>query len=184
MDIQHILAPGPPLVASPVLPDSAPPAYISAPGNMVSIPSLPVLIPAPISTSTASTSMAFPPLSLSSMAMSSSQFFQLPLPTHANRNALTFVQPSRQLAQTSNAQKASLKIRQEANEADHKELNTELTALLVKHRLELTDLAGRHGKKFDYIDKLVGTSKHYKAKRGVSIENAKLHAKAMEVNAG
>ena len=94
------------------------------------------------------------------------------------------MQTSKQLAKTSDAHKASLKIRHDANEAEQKALNTELTTLLAKHRVELTELAGRHAKKIVYIDKLISTSKHYKPKRAVNIENAKLHAKATEINAG
>ena len=77
-----------------------------------------------------------------------------------------------------------MKIRKDADEAEQKALNTELTSLLAKHRLELTELADRHAKKITYIDKLIGTSKHYKVKRAVNIENAKLHTKATEINAG
>jgi hypothetical protein len=75
-------------------------------------------------------------------------------------------------------------MRHDADEAAHKALNTELTILLANHRVELTELAGRHAKKITYIDKLISTSKHYKPKRAVNIENAKLHAKATEINAG
>jgi hypothetical protein len=60
----------------------------------------------------------------------------------------------------------------------------ELTTLLAKQRAELLDLAGRYSKKIEYIDKLINSSMHYKHKRYVNIENAKLHAKATEVNAG
>jgi len=63
-------------------------------------------------------------------------------------------------------------------------LSRELDVLLSKQRMELEDLAKRHGKKVEAIDKLVSSSSHYKNKRMVSIENAKLHAKALEVNAG
>jgi hypothetical protein len=94
------------------------------------------------------------------------------------------VQTSRQHDKLSDAQKASRKIREEANEVNQKALNEELTALLSKHRLEFTDLADRHARKITYIDRLIGTSKHYKAPRAVNMENAKLHAKASEINGG
>jgi hypothetical protein len=96
----------------------------------------------------------------------------------------TFLQETRKLAKISDAQKASLKIQQGADEEEHKALNTELTTLLAKQRTEIVEFAGRYSKKVEYIDKLVGTSSHYKHKRNVNIENAKLHAKATEVNAG
>lgn len=125
-----------------------------------------------------------PPCASSLRHSSPPALFQLPPTTHANRNTSEFVQETRKLAKTSDAQKASLKIRQDADEAEHKAMNTELTILLTKQRTELIDLAGRYSKKIDYIDKLVSTSAHYKHKRNVNIENAKLHAKAAEVNAG
>lgn len=120
----------------------------------------------------------------SSPSTASLPLFQLPPATHADRSTSIFVQESRQLQKTSNAQKASLKIHQDANEAEHKEMNADLTALLAKQRVELLELSVRYRKKIEYIDKLVGTSAHYKHKRNVNIENAKLHAKATEVNAG
>ena len=56
--------------------------------------------------------------------------------------------------------------------------------LLSKQQIKLEDLAKRHRKKVEAINKLVCSSSHYKNKRMVSIENAKLHAKALEVNTG
>lgn len=183
MDLHCILPPSLPLVVLQVLPDLMPPAPVSV---------LQAVAPASISPAqiaaqfivTPEEPLMSPPTPPSLSSTSSTQFFRPPLPTHADRNTLRFVQPSRQLAKSSDAQKASLKIRQDANEAEQKTMNTELSALLSKHRLELTELAGRHGKKFEYIEKLISSSKHYKAKRVVNIENAKLHAKATEINAG
>jgi hypothetical protein len=123
-----------------------------------------------------------PPLSLPTDH--SQALFQLPRATHADRIASAFVQESRKLTKISDAQKASTKIRKDADEAERKALNTELSILLAKHRTEITDLSARYCKKVEYIDKLISTSAHYKHKRGVNIENAKLHAKAAEVNAG
>lgn len=186
--MDHNIAP--PLAALQAPPDSMS-APVSVPQGIMPSPSIlahSAAIPAPISTPTqpvASSASSLPPPSESLLpTTSSTQFFQPPLPTHADRNALNFVQPSRKLAKLSDAQKASLKIRRDADEAEQKAMNAELTVLLTKHRLELTELAGRHGKKVEYIDKLIGTSKHYKTKRGVNIENAKLHAKATEINSG
>jgi hypothetical protein len=166
-----------------VLPDSAPLAPVSIPVDMNSMPSSPVSISTP-TVNPVSAPISLSPQPSSVLFTPSTQIFLPPPANHAIRNALKSIQPSRKFAGTSDAQKATLKIRQEANAADQKVLNTELSALLTNHHMELTDLAGRHGKKIEYIEKLIGSSKHYKTKRNVNIENAKLHAKATEVNAG
>ena len=46
---------------------------------------------------------------------------------------------------------------------------------------EQEELAGKHNVKSDYLEKLKGTSKHYKE---VNIENMKIHMKSIEVNTG
>lgn len=120
----------------------------------------------------------------SSLLTPSFTLFQLPAATHADWNTSIFVQESRKLPKTPNAQKSTMKICHDADEAEHKALNTELTTLLAKQRAELFNLSARYNKKIKYIDKLVNTSAHYKHKRNMNIENAKLHAEATEVNAG
>jgi predicted RNA-binding protein YlqC (UPF0109 family) len=82
------------------------------------------------------------------------------------------------------AQKATRKIRQETERHAQDLLSKELDQLLSDQRKELEDLAGRHGKKIEAIDKLISTSSHYKHKRLVNIENAKIHMKSQEINAG
>jgi hypothetical protein len=162
-----------PSTSSP-LPDlAAPDLNLSS-----SSPPLPDLSPAQLDPDFSSSS---PPALRSTP---STQLFHPPVPTHANRDTQHFVQPLRHRERPSDAQKASRKIREEANDVNQKALNEELTALLLKHRQELTDLADRHARKIAYIDRLVGTSKHYKAPRAVNMENAKLHAKASEINGG
>lgn len=183
-----VLGPFLPFAALPVPLELVPPVPVSVPDTTnLSTPSIPSAIaspspnasPAQLASESPSSS---PPLALSST--SSTQLFQPPIPTHAGRSSLIFQQPSRQLAKPSDAQKASSKIQHDVNEADQKILNAELTVLLEKHRLELMELADHHAKKISYIDKLIGTSKHYKVQRAVNLENAKLHAKASEINAG
>lgn len=107
-------------------------------------------------------------------------------PTHAERNLAGdgIIQPSRSLKKLTEAQKATRKIRQEAERRAQELLSKDLDLLLTKQREELEDLAGQHGKKIEAIDKLISTSGHYKHKRSVNIENAKVHMKSQEVNAG
>lgn len=182
MDAHSILVPSLPLAAQ-IQQESFHTAPVSVPLATQAVDLSTPLNPTPPTQNITPGSLSLPP-SGSLLSAPSTQSFQLPPPTHADRNNLKFVQTSRQLSKTSDTQKAAQKIRQDAVEVEQKALNTDLTALLANHRLELKMLAARHAKKIEYIDKLIGTSKHYKAKRGVNIENAKLHAKAMEINAG
>jgi vacuolar-type H+-ATPase subunit H len=106
--------------------------------------------------------------------------------THAERNLAGdgLTQPSRSLKKLTDAQKATRKIRQETERHAQELLSKDLDQLLTKQREELEELAGQHGKKVEAIDKLISTSGHYKHKRSVNIENAKVHMKSQEVNAG
>ena len=106
------------------------------------------------------------------------------LPTHAERSKSAYVQSTRKNRALSEAQKATQKLQRAANHTLQENLCDELNSLLQRHQEELEALAARHGKKVEYIEKLRGTSKHYKLKREVGLENAKLHAKSMEVNSG
>lgn len=94
------------------------------------------------------------------------------------------VQPSRTLSKLSDAQKASQLLRRKVNQEDHKRLIEDFDTLLQRQTQELEELAEKHNVKREYLEKLRGTSKHYSAKREVNIENAKIHMKAIEVNAG
>jgi hypothetical protein len=103
--------------------------------------------------------------------------------SHAERNPDGLAQLSRSLTKFTDAQKATRKIRQETERRAQDLLSQDLDQLLTEHREELEDLAQRHGKKVEAIDKIIASG-HYKKKRSVSIENAKTHMKSLEVNAG
>ncbi|KAI0245566.1 hypothetical protein BJV78DRAFT_1287477 [Lactifluus subvellereus] len=66
---------------------------------------------------------------------------------------------------------------------EHQRLIEEFDALLERHAKEQVELAQWHNIKLEYLDKLKGTSKHYKVKRGVNLENVKIHKKSVEMNA-
>ena len=104
--------------------------------------------------------------------------------THAERTTNPIIQPSRILSKLSDAQKASLLLRRKVTQEDHKRLIEDFDTLLQRHTQEQEELAEKHGVKPEYLEKLKGTSKHYKSKREVNIENAKIHMKSIEVNAG
>jgi hypothetical protein len=106
--------------------------------------------------------------------------------THAGRNPSQPQQKTRVLSRPSlsNAQKASRALRLTAVHETAEELATDLDTLLTRHRAELDDFAKEHSTKQEYIQKLISQSSHYKQKRAVTIQNAKLHAKSLEVNGG
>jgi hypothetical protein len=109
--------------------------------------------------------------------------YQPSLATHAERtNSIT--QPSRKLKKLSDAQKASQHLRRKVNQEEHMRLIEDFDSLLQRHSQEQDNLAEKYNLKPEYLEKLKGTSKHYKAKREVNIENAKIHMKSIEVNAG
>ena len=110
--------------------------------------------------------------------------YQLNPATHANRNPTAFVQPVKKLPKLSKTQKASQKLRRQIAQDAHQNLIAEFDILIERHSNEQAELAKRHDVKPEYLDKLKGTSKHYNAKREVNLENAKLHRKSLEVNAG
>ena len=75
-------------------------------------------------------------------------------------------------------------LRQISDHAKAEELAKALDVILSCHRTELEEFAKAHDTKMEYIQKLTSQSSHYKPKRAVTIQNAKLHAKSMEVNGG
>lgn len=104
--------------------------------------------------------------------------------THAGRNSSQPQQQTRVLTKNtlSQAQKATRSLRQISDHAKAEELAKALDVLLSRHRTELEDFAKAHNTKLEYIQKLTSQSSHYKQKRAVTIQNAKLHAKSLEVN--
>lgn len=110
--------------------------------------------------------------------------YQLDPATHADRNSTTFIQPVKKLSKLSQTQKASQKLRRQIAQEAHEKLIDEFNVLIERHSNEQAELAKRHDVKPEYLDKLRGTSKHFNAKREVNLENAKLHKKSLEVNAG
>jgi hypothetical protein len=106
--------------------------------------------------------------------------------THAGRNASQPRQKSRVLKKhsLSDAQKASRSLRLLSDHAKAEALTTDLDALLSSHQTELEIFAKEHDTKLEYILKLTSQSSHYKQRRAVTIQNAMLHAKSMEVNGG
>lgn len=62
-------------------------------------------------------------------------------------------------------------------------LSAAIQDLQENHEKEFEALARAHHVTTEYVNKLAATS-HFKVTRDVSLQNAKVHAKAIEVNAG
>lgn len=115
-----------------------------------------------------------------------SQLFVSHPPTHASRTVSGLLQVSRkgiEGSQLSNAQKATKKVMHETKRVREADFNEQFDILLEKQFNELSTFAEKHEKKVEHLQKLINTSSHYKKKRAVNLENAKLHAKSLEVNA-
>lgn len=106
--------------------------------------------------------------------------------THAGRNPSQPHQETRVLTRNSLslAQKATRSLRLASTHAMAEELTNDLDILLSRHSAELDSFAKEHNTKVEHIQKLISHSSHYKKKRAVTIQNAKLHLKSLEVNAG
>ena len=85
----------------------------------------------------------------------------------------------------SDAQKATAEIRRQAEHEKQELLATDLSAYMERQRGELEDLADKHATSVEHLEKLLNHTPHYWRKvRAINIENAKIHAKGEEVNAG
>ena len=103
--------------------------------------------------------------------------------THATRNPHLSVQESHAHPRISGAQKATKVLQAKATREKHVLLSEAIQELQEKHEWEFGALARAHLVTPEYINKLIAT-RHFKMKRDVSLENAKIHAKSIEVNAG
>jgi hypothetical protein len=113
-------------------------------------------------------------------------YANLPSDTHAERHPNLPRQEVRILIKKTltEAQKATRALRLLSDQEKNALLTTDLEDLLVAQNIELEDLAKKHAVKVDYVLNLVKQSSHFKKKRAVSLHNAWLHHKAVEVNTG
>jgi hypothetical protein len=105
---------------------------------------------------------------------------------HACHNSSSLQQETRALTQKklSLAQKATLSLQKASTHAKAEQLATDLDFILTRHTSELEVFARDHDTDLEYIKKITSHSSHYKKKRAVTIQNAMLHLKSLEVNAG
>jgi hypothetical protein len=108
--------------------------------------------------------------------------------THALRNPHLPIQLPRVLTKATgtltDGQKASDAVRVAAEKEKRSALVEALDKLLEQHELEIKELARKHCVSPEYVAKIKKDSKHFKGKREVGLYNAKVHAKAVEVNGG
>jgi len=147
-------------------------------------PPLPVqqLLPSP-SACSSSAALTTPPPDVTSSAFGMI-LWTLDLLTQVERSNATHIQPTKKNGGLSGAQKATQQLQCVANQLLHEHFSKELNTLLTRHQEELEALATCHSKKMEYIEKLQGTSKHYKAKRLGWRMLSYLHTKSIEVNSG
>lgn len=107
------------------------------------------------------------------------------LPMHIIQNPGILHQEPRILSgrKLTDAQKISHDIQHAAEKEKRALLMKGLDDLLVKHGEEMDELAKSNFVHPDYLRKLQ-SQPHFKVKREVNLENAKIHAKAKEVNGG
>ncbi|KAF8163728.1 hypothetical protein B0H34DRAFT_650411 [Crassisporium funariophilum] len=108
------------------------------------------------------------------------------LATFAARNPLLPVQPARIHSESklSDAQKASQALRRQATKTKREQLVSDLEDALAQHDVNLDTIAKVHSVTRGHLDSLISTSSHFKKGNAVNLENAKLRAKAKEVNEG
>jgi hypothetical protein len=113
-------------------------------------------------------------------------FANLPSDTHAERHPALPRQEVRVLTKKTltETQKSTRALRLISDQEKNALLTTDLEVLLITQHEELVALAKKHAVKVEYLQNLVKQSSHFKKKRGVTLQNALLHHKAMEINTG
>lgn len=110
----------------------------------------------------------------------------LPSDTYADRHPAHPRQEVRVLTKKNllETQKATRALRILSDQEKNALLTTDLEALLSTQHEELVALSIKHAVKVEYLQNLVKQSSHFKKKRGVTLQNALLHHKAVEINTG
>ncbi|KAF8340145.1 hypothetical protein F5887DRAFT_888830 [Amanita rubescens] len=84
--------------------------------------------------------------------------------------------------QLTDAEKATMKVHKTCLQAKRNDMEADINKLLEKHARDIEELAKKHSKKPDYIDKIITNRTCYKTPRKVSLHNAIVHHKNQEVN--
>src|SRR6266550_4678543 len=91
---------------------------------------------------------------------------------------------TKQRRQLTDAEKGTMKARRVNLHADKDAMEKDIKEMLACHQTDIEDLAAKHGRKPDYIKKIVTNQTCYKTARNVSLHNAIIHHKNIEINAG
>lgn len=89
--------------------------------------------------------------------------------------------PGKRLTDT---EKGSRAVRAKLNATKSEALTADLEAFITERDDKIREIADKHAKHVDYIEKLLLHSPVFKSERALNIRNAIIHHKTMEVNAG
>lgn len=104
--------------------------------------------------------------------------------TWSGRNPQKDLQPLRLRAKATEASRATKRISAAANKTAKTALARAILELVALRQSQLVALANTHNVTVTHIEKLVGSSTHYKHTRAPSIRNALVHKKGVELNEG
>ncbi|KAF8344674.1 hypothetical protein F5887DRAFT_1202893 [Amanita rubescens] len=90
----------------------------------------------------------------------------------------------KQRRQLTDAEKGTMKARRTNLHVNKDLMEKDIKEMLARHQTDIEDLAAKHGRKPDYIKKIVTNQTCYKTTRNISLHNAVIHHKGVEINAG
>lgn len=105
------------------------------------------------------------------------------LSSHAGRNPSMPVIPPTHSYKKAKVDKLTKATKQKARAEEHKALTEAIADFMMRRDNKIEELAVSHHRTKKYIEDLVNSETHYKKTRELSIHNAKIHWKSMELNA-
>lgn len=105
------------------------------------------------------------------------------LTTWSSNNSHLPLNHTKQRRQLTDAEKGTMKAHRANLHADRDALESDIKEMIARHHKDIEDLASKHGRKPEYIKKIVTNQTCYKTSRNVSLHNAIIHHKNQEVNA-
>ncbi len=104
------------------------------------------------------------------------------LTTWSSNNSHLPLNHTKQRRQFTDAEKGTMKAHRANLHANREVLESDIKEMIARHHKDIEDLALKHGRKPDYIKKIVTNQTCYKTSRNVSLHNAIIHHKNQEVN--
>lgn len=102
----------------------------------------------------------------------------------AKRNPKKPIIPSRSSKSATDAEKATRLLRARNNQIKKEALAADLELFEDEYASKLKNVAEKHGRTIEYVTQLLRTSSHYKQQRAISLHNAIIYDKGLELNAG